>query len=172
IERATLADNAGASALAVLWSGRTTLYGNSAANTLNGGIGADRFLGGDGGDTYMVDNRNDQVREVSTHTGRDRLLTTVSYDIAGRHIEDLGVASPASLRAIDLWGNALGNTITGGAGDNRLYGRQGDDSISGGGGNDLLSGGAGVDTLEGGAGDDTYVVDDSDTVIDATGGGI
>lgn len=172
IERATLADNAGASALAVLWSGRTTLYGNSAANTLNGGIGADRFFGGDGGDTYMVDNRNDQVREVSTHTGRDRLLTTVSYDIAGRHIEDLGVASPASLRAIDLWGNALGNTITGGAGDNRLYGRQGDDSISGGGGNDLLSGGAGVDTLEGGAGDDTYVVDDSDTVIDATGGGI
>jgi serralysin len=54
-----------------------------------------------------------------------------------------------------LYGNELGNDISGLSGADSLFGRVGDDTLDGGSGNDTLDGGIGDDVLAGGAGDDT-----------------
>ena len=54
-------------------------------------------------------------------------------------------------------GNALSNSIVGGAGDDRLDGKAGNDQIFGNFGSDVLIGGAGDDVLEGGLGSDTLI---------------
>ncbi|MFC5757520.1 calcium-binding protein, partial [Rhizobium sp. GCM10022189] len=70
-------------------------------------------------------------------------------------------------------GNALVNTIIGGAGNDTLDGGAGNDTLIGGVGTDRLDGGAGNDTLVGGAGNDTYVVDAAgDVVTEAAGAGM
>jgi len=64
---------------------------------------------------------------------------------------------------IDGTGNALDNVIGGGSGDNLL---------SGAAGNDTLAGNSGDDTLQGGNGNDVYVLNEADTVVEATDEGI
>ncbi len=131
-----------------------TLTGNALANTLNGLTGADTMTGGAGNDTFLVDNAGDRVFEAAGG-GRDAVATAIDFTLtSGQEIEELRVLLSAGDRAINLTGNAFGQTIRGNDGANRI------------------DGGAGADTMIGGGGNDTYLVDTTgDTVTEATGGG-
>ncbi|MBB2710841.1 UNVERIFIED_ORG: Ca2+-binding RTX toxin-like protein [Rhizobium etli] len=127
-----------------------TLSSGAGNDTLNGGAGADRLIGGTGDDTYVVDNAGDIVTEAAD-AGTDTVRTALAGYTLGNNVENLTYTGSASFSGA---GNALANTITGGAG------------------NDMLNGGAGADTLIGGAGSDTYIVDNaSDTVTEAANEG-
>ncbi|ABC89539.1 rhizobiocin/RTX toxin and hemolysin-type calcium binding protein [Rhizobium etli CFN 42] len=127
-----------------------TLAGGDGNDTLNGGAGADRLIGGTGDDTYIVDNAGDLVTEAAD-AGTDTVRTALSSYTLGNNVENLTYTGTASFSGA---GNALANTITGGAG------------------NDVLNGGAGADTLIGGAGHDTYIVDNAgDMVTEAADAG-
>ena len=145
-----------------------TLTGTSAANTLNGtgeedtlnGLagndtldgrgGPDTMIGGLGNDTFVVDDQGDVVVENAAE-GTDTVRTTLSSYTLGSNVENLTYIGTGSFTGI---GNALTNTITGGAGD------------------DTLNGAGGIDTLVGGAGNDTYIVDVAGTIItEAAGAG-
>ncbi|MBX5177624.1 rhizobiocin [Rhizobium lentis] len=127
-----------------------TIKGAAGADTLDGKAGADTLIGGTGDDTYIVDNLADVITE-RPNEGTDLIKTARSIYTLGNNIEKLIYTGSGSFTGT---GNALVNTITGGAG------------------NDLLDGGAGNDTLNGGAGNDIYVVDSaSDVVNEAVGAG-
>ncbi|TAV47130.1 rhizobiocin [Rhizobium leguminosarum] len=127
------------------------LMGAAGNDTLIGGAGADTMLGGTGDDIYVVDIATDIVIE-NANEGTDTVRTAlVSYTL-GNNVENLTYTGSASFTGA---GNALANTITGGAG------------------NDVLNGAAGADTLIGGAGHDTYIVDNAgDIVTEAANEGI
>ncbi|ANM22118.1 serralysin-like metalloprotease domain-containing protein [Rhizobium sp. N941] len=128
-----------------------TLSGGDGNDTLNGGAGADRLIGGTGDDTYVVDNAGDLVTEAAD-AGTDTVRTALAGYTLGNNVENLTYTGTASFSGA---GNALANTITGGAG------------------NDVLNGGAGADILIGGAGNDTYIVDNAgDIVTEAANEGI
>lgn len=120
--------------IAVGGSGDDLIYGNARANALNGKTGADTMRGFGGDDTYYVDNAKDQVKEAAGGGAADRVDASVSFGLAGQHVEKLSLSGKAD---IDATGNGLDNALTGNAGDN------------------VLTGGAGRDTLDGGAGSDT-----------------
>ncbi|TBA36360.1 hypothetical protein ELH36_02220 [Rhizobium ruizarguesonis] len=127
-----------------------TIRGAAGADILDGKAGADILIGGVGNDTYIVDDLADVVTE-GLNEGTDLIKTALSIYTLGNNVENLLYTGSASFTGT---GNALVNTITGGAG------------------NDLLDGGAGNDTLDGGAGNDTYVVDSaSDVIKEAVGAG-
>jgi hypothetical protein len=146
------------------------ITGNAGNNTLNGRAGADTLTGGAGNDTYYVDNTGDVIIEHAGE-GTDRVISTVSTTLSD-NVETLTLAGRT---AIDGYGNALNNTLTGntasnhlqgGAGNDRLYGRAGLDFLEGGDGNDRLfdkvdagyfNGGAGDDRLIGGVWDDLFI---------------
>ncbi|MDZ4194963.1 MAG: peroxidase family protein [Pseudomonas sp.] len=132
-------------------AGNDILDGGAGNDTLDGGLGADVMLGGLGNDIYIVDNLGDQVIEA-VGAGTDTVRTTLlSYGL-GENVEHLTFVGSGNFTG---YGNALANTITGGAG------------------NDVLDGGAGVDRLVGGAGNDSYYVDNpGDVVVEAAGAGV
>ncbi|WP_019903877.1 M10 family metallopeptidase C-terminal domain-containing protein [Methylobacterium sp. 77] len=113
-------------------SGDDILIGNDGANRLDGAGGADRLSGGLGNDTYVTDGLD--IIEEAAGAGADRVLSTVSYRL-GTSIENLKLLGT---EALDGFGNARANVITGNGGANTL---------TGGGGNDVLTGGAGDDTF-------------------------
>ncbi|HSW12179.1 MAG TPA: hypothetical protein VLI06_05020 [Solimonas sp.] len=126
------------------------LTGNDGNNQLNGRVGADTMTGGAGNDTYVVDSLGDVVNEVAG-AGTDLVQSSVSFSLAGRHIENLQLNGSA---AINGTGNSLGNVMTGNANNN------------------LLDGGSGADTMTGGAGNDSFVVDNvGDVVSEISNGG-
>jgi Ca2+-binding RTX toxin-like protein len=126
------------------------ILGNSAANVIDGGTGADTLAGGAGNDTYTVDNAGDRVIEASS-AGTDLVLSSVSFNLSGQHIENLTLTGVA---AINGTGNSLANRILG-------------NSVA-----NAIDGGTGADTMWGGAGDDTFTVDNTgDRVIEASGAG-
>ncbi|MEZ0231302.1 MAG: M10 family metallopeptidase C-terminal domain-containing protein [Methylophilaceae bacterium] len=129
------------------------LTGNTGANILNGGMGVDTMSGSAGNDTYIVDDINDLVVETdanskiggidtvkiaNTFIGTDYTLTT--------NVENLD--GSAYVTGINLRGNGLANTTTGGIGNDTLAGStfEIDHYV-----NDGL-----IDTLKGGKGDDFY----------------
>ncbi|PCK76806.1 calcium-binding protein, partial [Rhizobium sophoriradicis] len=120
-----------------------TLSGGDGNDTLIGGAGADRLIGGTGDDTYIVDIAGDLVTEAAD-AGTDTVRTTLAGYTLGNNVENLTYTGSANFSGA---GNALANTITGGAG------------------NDMLNGGAGADTLIGGAGHDTYIVDNAGDMV-------
>ncbi|WP_246708548.1 M10 family metallopeptidase C-terminal domain-containing protein [Rhizobium ruizarguesonis] len=120
-----------------------TIRGAAGADILDGKAGADILIGGVGNDTYIVDDLADVVTE-GLNEGTDLIKTALSSYALGNNVENLIYTGSASFTGT---GNALANTIIGGAG------------------NDLLDGGAGNDTLIGGAGNDIYVVDSAGDVI-------
>ncbi|MDE8762178.1 calcium-binding protein, partial [Rhizobium sp. CBK13] len=128
-----------------------TLSGGAGNDTLNGGAGADRLIGGTGDDTYIVDNAGDIVTEAAD-AGTDTVHTALASYTLGSNVENLTYTGSGNFSGA---GNALANTITGGAG------------------NDVLNGGAGADTLIGAAGNDTYIVDNAgDMVTESANAGI
>nr|WP_064249324.1 M10 family metallopeptidase [Rhizobium leguminosarum]OAP90867.1 hypothetical protein A4U53_29040 [Rhizobium leguminosarum] len=120
-----------------------TIRGAAGADTLDGKAGTDTLIGGAGNDTYLVDDVGDVVTE-GLNAGTDLIKTALSIYTLGANVENLLYTGSASFTGT---GNALANTIIGGAG------------------NDTLDGGAGNDTLNGGAGNDIYVVDSAGDVI-------
>ncbi|EGF93692.1 hemolysin-type calcium-binding repeat 2 copies family protein [Asticcacaulis biprosthecium C19] len=118
-------------------SGNNTLEGAAGNDMLDGGAGSDRLLGGLGDDTYYVDNAGDSVGENHLE-GTDTIISSVSYSLFGRAVENFIMLGSANL---SVTGNGLNNTLTGNAGNN------------------ALDGGAGSDKMMGGLGDDTYYVD-------------
>ncbi|MGO8105535.1 beta strand repeat-containing protein, partial [Rhizobium leguminosarum] len=122
-----------------------TITGGVGNDTLNGGAGADTLIGGAGNDIYIVDDLADVITEAAS-VGTDEIRTSLAtYSIAAlTNVENLAFIGTGDFIGT---GNALANTITGGAG------------------NDLLDGVAGNDTLNGGAGNDIYVVDSASDVV-------
>ncbi len=132
-----------------------SLIGNDGANVLNGGAGADILVGRQGDDFYYVDNAGDRIVEAAGQ-GSDRIFASASYTLAAdADIELLTTDFHAGTAAINLTGNAAGNTIFGNDGAN------------------ILDGKAGADILVGRLGDDWYYVDSAgDRVLDNVGEGI
>ncbi|MGO8579361.1 calcium-binding protein, partial [Rhizobium leguminosarum] len=120
-----------------------TITGGVGNDTLNGAAGADTMIGGAGDDTYIVDNAGDSVAENAS-AGTDTVKTVLANYAIGNNVEKLSYTGSADFTGT---GNALANTIIGGAG------------------NDLLDGGAGNDALNGGAGNDIYVVDSASDIV-------
>ncbi|PTQ73712.1 calcium-binding protein [Pseudomonas sp. GV071] len=148
--------------------GSDTLYGGAGNDRLDGGAGDDLLVGGVGNDTYAVDSSSDVLVELAGE-GTDLVEASATYSL-GDNFENLTLVGE---QAIDAYGNALNNVITGNSAANSLFGGDGNDSLRGGAGNDRLNGGVGKDTLVGGSGDDSYVLDSStDVVIEALDGGI
>ncbi|HEY8381169.1 MAG TPA: calcium-binding protein, partial [Microvirga sp.] len=145
------------------------LSGGSGDDTLAGGGGNDTLAGGGGNDVYLTEGLEQVVEQ--TGGGIDEVRTSASAYTLGAEIEKLSYSGSGNFAGT---GNALANTLTGGAGDDVLTGEAGHDALSGGAGNDALSGGSGADTLDGGAGLDTVTYADSSagvTIDLATGSG-
>lgn len=138
-----------------------TLVGNSGNNVLNGLGGADAMVGGAGDDIYYVDNVGDRVIE-QIGGGIDTVLSTISWSIAGLHLENLTLRGTAN---IDGGGNSLANIIVGNNGTNTLNGLTGDDELHGGLGSDILIGGGGLDKF---VFDTAIGKGDIDSIVDFT----
>ncbi|GBD50629.1 calcium-binding protein [Methylopila sp. Yamaguchi] len=123
------------------------------------GDGAHEMIGGDGDDRYYVDSADDVVTENGGE-GYDTVYTTVDYTLPDNVERIIAFANTG----LTLTGNALDNSLIGGAGGDTLYGLDGDDTLNGRGG---------VDTMVGGLGDDSYVVNKpSDVVVELAGEGV
>jgi Ca2+-binding RTX toxin-like protein len=134
--------------------GDDLLEGGAGADRLDGGAGVDWMIGGTGDDVYIVDNALDVVQEAAGQ-GRDRIETTLStYDLSALGLEDVEDLTFTGTGPFQGTGNALANTIRGGAG------------------NDIIDGRGGADTMIGGAGDDIYFANVAgDVITEAAGGG-
>ena len=70
-----------------------------------------------------------------------------------------------------ITGTSSANLLNGTSNADEISGLGGNDTLNGAGGNDTLIGGAGADRLVGGGGNDTYIIDASDTLVEASGAG-
>jgi predicted extracellular nuclease len=143
-----------------------TIIGNAGDNFLNGGGGADILQGLGGSDVYIVD-ADDLVLE-GAGGGNDLVASTTSYALnAGAEVETLSTVNSGNNAALNLTGNAFGQTIIGNAGANILDGGLGADSLQGLGGADTFAfttalGGGNVDAiLDFAAGSDKIALDDA-----------
>ena len=127
------------------------IYGNDWANIIDGRLGADLMVGRGGDDRYYVDNSGDRVVEEAGG-GNDTAYSTVSFGLAGVHVETLILTGTA----ITGTGNSLANTIRSEPGGNTMHGLGGDDVLV----SDAL-GGSG-NHLFGGTGNDTLISENSD----------
>ena len=135
--------------------GADTLWGSVGVfdDFLDGGTGADTMRGGRGNDTYYVDSRDDVVVERWGEGTTDRLLTSVTYYLDHEaDIEILATTNPDGTTPIQLYANALDNTLIGNDAAN------------------VLDGWAGLDTMIGNGGNDRYMVMDAGDRIVETGG--
>ena len=111
-----------------------TIDGTAGDNIIDGGAGADRMVGHTGNDTYYVDNAGDNVVELDGE-GTDKVISTVSYTLAGRYVETLDLVGSGNVNAT---GNKLANLLDGNNGNNVLNGMLGNDTLSGKGGADTF----------------------------------
>ncbi|MBZ9711080.1 calcium-binding protein [Mesorhizobium sp. B2-1-8] len=115
-----------------------TFKGTGRSDVFHGTTGADTMIGQGGNDTYHVNNAGDRAIEVA-RGGNDTVLASVSYALsAGSQIEHLATTNAAGKGAINLTGNAFGQTIQGNAGDNIISGAGGRDVLTGHGGADVF----------------------------------
>jgi Ca2+-binding RTX toxin-like protein len=138
-------------------TGNFTGTGNTLANVITGGAGddtlddggvggaGDKLTGAAGNDVYLVRNSGDFIGE-SLNGGTDTVDTTLLGYTLGANVENLAFIGGAT-GSFTGTGNALDNTIIGGASADKLSGGAGNDVIIGGGGNDTLTGGTGNDSF-------------------------
>ena len=123
--------------------GNDTLDGGNGDDSLKGGAGIDSMAGGNGNDTYYVGQSGDIIIEAAS-SGNDHVYSSVSYSIAGIHVESLTLTGSSHTSAT---ANGLANTLRGNSGNNTLDGGAGYDTLMGGAGADQLFGGSGADTF-------------------------
>jgi Ca2+-binding RTX toxin-like protein len=121
-----------------------------------GSSAADSFSGDSGTNFYLVNNSSDTIVEASSG-GTDGVYVAIStandsYTLP-TNVENASIISSV---ALNVQGNASGNTLTGNAYANTLNGLAGADTLVGGAGNDILSGGSDADKMTGGTGSDTF----------------
>ena len=140
-----------------------TLIGEDGDDRLDGEAGMDTLRGGNGADTYVW--RGSEVLEETGTGGRDlvEVWSGLGAEIATTNIEDFKVMGTTGLT---VFGNTLGNRMTGGDYADALYGQGGADTLKGGGGMDRLTGGTGVDNMDGGEAGDIYDYDGTDIIVD------
>jgi serralysin len=110
-------------------AGNDSLDGGGGNDRLDGGLGVDNMIGSGGNDTYIVDNAMDFVNEANFDPGIDIVFSAVNFSLdstaIGAHVsgevENLiltgtAVTGVGSAGANVIFGNALANTLTGGAG--------------------------------------------------------
>ncbi len=149
-------------------AGNNVLAGGAGNDTLKGGAG-DTLLGGLDSDVYYVD--SDLVTVIEgLNEGDDTVRSSVSYTL-GDNVENLVLTGSD---AINGFGNALNNTLSGNNNSNLLEGYGGNDTLQGNAANDILRGGDGNDVLkdtggnnllDGGAGDDTLTGKDGNELF-------
>jgi Ca2+-binding RTX toxin-like protein len=136
--------------------GFNTLFGEEGNDVLHGNDNGDVLYGGNGDDRYYLDNYGASSSVVVVEYaggGYDWVFTSNDFTLPAE-VERLDAEFLYATYALNLTGNAIGNTIVGNYGDN------------------VIDGGAGVDNLIGRHGNDTYVVDQSsDRVSDFAGQG-
>ena len=151
--------------------GSDLLQGDAGNDLLDGGSAGDNMQGGAGDDTYLLDNGEDEVKELA-HEGLDLVVSQIDYSL-GAHLENLTLqgdkAKVGRGNLLDnvLQGNDAGVTLSGGDGNDSLQGGTAADTLQGDKGNDVLRGGVGDDRLDGGAGADVYLYtrgDGNDTI--------
>ncbi|MGL4634875.1 MAG: calcium-binding protein [Beijerinckiaceae bacterium] len=133
--------------------GNDTLDGGSGNDFINGGAGNDLLTGGTGNDTFVVDSNLDSIYEIFGE-GTDTVNSSAAFTQldAGLTLENLTYTGTAGGT---LYGNSLGNILTGGINSDNLNGFFGVDVLYGGGGDDylyideqdFLNGGAGYDAV-------------------------
>ncbi|KQW78746.1 VCBS domain-containing protein [Brevundimonas sp. Root1279] len=112
--------------------GGDTLIGMAGNDTLYGGVGTpNTMIGGAGDDTYYVDSNDTYVEAAGE--GVDTVMVSLNTHTARANVENMVFTGAGAFTG---GGNALNNSITGGAGN---------DTLTGGAGNDTLNGGDGVD---------------------------
>jgi len=114
---------------------------------------ADVLLGTAGDDIFLVDNTGDRITEAA-NAGFDRVETTLDNYTLPANVEELIRRGAADFTGN---GNALANTMIGGAGSDTLGGLAANDAIAGNSGDDSLAGGNGEDLLRGQSGADTLL---------------
>ncbi len=129
-------------------AGNDTLKGQNGADHLLGGTGNDMLEGGSGKD--ILDGGYDGF-DTAVYYGTEAIsvsLNKLGYQNIEGHgrdkivdIENLIAGSGDDV----LRGNALWNSLSGGAGNDHLIGLAGADTLSGGAGRDILDGGSGRD---------------------------
>jgi Ca2+-binding RTX toxin-like protein len=143
-------------------AGNDHLSGGEGNDNLYGGAGADTMIGGQGNDLYFVDDAADVVIE-NAGEGADEVRTALGSRsdygqmyVLPNHVENL---TGTSASAQGVYGNALSNVVTMGAGGDLIVMHDGgDDTVYAGGGNDFIHfGGAftAADRVDGGGGFDT-----------------
>jgi len=137
--------------------GADTLIGAAGNDRLDGGAGADTMWGGGGDDVYAVHYENyslDLIWELEGQ-GRDTVEVYLhDYYFLPENVEDVIAFDPEYTY---IYGNGLGNRMTGNAASNTFIAGEGNDVLIGGGGDDWLQGDAGSDRLTGGSGADRFV---------------
>ncbi|GGS92899.1 hypothetical protein GCM10010156_58940 [Planobispora rosea] len=143
-------------------TGEDTMTAGSGGDTFTGGPGDDVFTGGAGSDNMVADRAPDGTDVFSGGPGAD---TAVYNDrIVPQTVSLDGVANDGSTGENDnmradvenVFGGALGDTLTGNGLANEIRGGRGDDTLTGRGGADVLSGGGGTDTCNSDAADTEF----------------
>lgn len=146
--------------------GNDELFGGDGNDRLEGGAGDDLLHGGAGDDTIIGGSGGEEIDTVSyanvrIGTARGEMTAgdfgSVTVDLVdGRASGAQGNDTIAGVRNVigsqagdRLYGDDMGNALSGGAGNDTLLGRGGDD---------VLVLGDGDDSAEGGAGDDTFII--------------
>jgi Ca2+-binding RTX toxin-like protein len=127
--------------------GDDVILGEAGNDQIKGGSGDD-VLGGGSGDDWLWGGSG--ANRLLGGDGADRLTGSNQQPWSG----DPG---------------ALGDFMSGGAGDDIVRGGLGDDRIEGGAGDDWLSGGRGANLVSGGAGDDLILVGEDDLIVAGIG---
>jgi Ca2+-binding RTX toxin-like protein len=142
----SIAGRADLEGVTLLGTGAFNATGNGGDNILTGNSGKNTLDGGAGNDTYVIGSTD----VIVDSAGTDTVQTNFTYTLLA-NMENLVLTGTT---AINGFGNASVNTLTGSAGNN------------------TLNGFGGIDAYIGGLGNDVYVVDNSaETVTELAGQG-
>jgi beta-glucanase (GH16 family) len=122
---------------ALVGTANATVYAPDGNSALRSG-GNDVLIGSSGDNTFFVYSVGDKVIEAAGG-GTDTIVSTATYvlpdNVENLRLNGSGPSGPGSITGV---GNALGNIISGDAGNQTLDGGFGNDVLTGGAGNDLF----------------------------------
>jgi parallel beta-helix repeat protein len=134
--------------------------GTAGDDFLDGTKNGEEMRGLAGNDTYIVNHSGDKVIEKANEGTDDHVKSFITYTLTD-NVEHLTLMGAS---AINGYGNALNNKLTGNSANNVLKAFAGDD---------ILDGGLGADSMDGGDGNDTYFVDNvNDVIIEKANSGL